>query len=193
MTNQQIFEISLIAVSLAMDAFAVAVSSGVILKQMKLKHAMRIASFFGFFQALMPVIGWISGRTFYKYICSCEHWIAFVLLSAVGGKMIYEALQSDKEANFDPLNVYVLFMLAIATSIDALAAGVTFSFLNIDIWQSVFLIGTITFIISLIGTQIGKTFGHLFENQLEILGGIILIGIGIKILIQHKVLIKATS
>ncbi len=182
-------EIVLIAVGLAMDAFAVAVSSGVTLRKMKLRHAMRIAAFFGFFQALMPLLGWLTGRAFRQYICTYDHWIAFILLAIIGGKMIYEARRSrDEETVSDPLNVYVLFTLAIATSIDALAVGVTFSFLDVDIWQSIGVIGAITFVVSFIGTQLGKTFGHLFENRLEIIGGLILIGIGLKILVHHQFL-----
>jgi len=189
MTAAQITEICLIGVGLAMDAFAVAVSSGVTLQRMKLRHAMRIAGFFGFFQALMPLLGWLGGRAFRQYICAYDHWVAFMLLVAIGGKMIYESRRTaDEDTLVDPLNVYILFTLAIATSIDALAVGVTFSFLNVDIWQSIGVIGAITFVVSFIGTQIGKTFGHLFENRLETFGGLILIGIGIKILIHHQFL-----
>ncbi|MBT3295140.1 MAG: manganese efflux pump [Verrucomicrobia bacterium] len=187
MTTAQIIEIVLLALGLAMDAFAVAVSSGVTLRNMELRHAMRIAAFFGFFQAVMPLLGWAGGRAFRQYICAYDHWIAFVLLTIVGGKMIYDARRPDDDAVVsDPLNVYVLFTLAIATSIDALAVGVTFSFLEVDIWHSIGVIGAITFVVSFIGTQIGKRFGHLFENQLEIFGGLILIGIGLKILIHHQ-------
>ena len=189
MTTAQIIEIILIAVGLAMDAFAVAVSSGVTLKKMRLRHAMRIAAFFGFFQAIMPLLGWLTGRAFRQYICTYDHWVAFLLLSGIGGKMIYEARRpADDQSVSDPLNVYVLFTLAIATSIDALAVGVTFSFLDVDIWHSIGVIGAITFVLSFIGTQVGKTFGHLFEHRLETLGGMILVGIGLKILIHHQFL-----
>ena len=185
----QFIEIALIAFGLAMDAFAVAVSSGVTLRKMRLRHAMRIAAFFGFFQAIMPLLGWLTGRAFRRHSCTYDHWVAFVLLSVIGSKMIYEARRPpDEDSVSDPLNVYVLFTLAIATSIDALAVGVTFSFLDVHIWQSIGVIGAVTFVVSFIGTQIGTTFGHLFENRLEVLGGLILIGIGLKILVHHQFL-----
>ena len=180
-------EILFIGIGLAMDAFAVSVTSGITLKKMRLPHAMRIAIFFGAFQAIMPLLGWLGGRCFRQYICSYDHWVAFVLLVIIGGKMIHEARRPATDGPAaDPLHVYVLFTLAIATSIDALAVGITFSFLDIDIWQAIGIIGAVTFVLSFAGTQIGKTFGHMFENKLEILGGIILIGIGLKILIHHQ-------
>jgi len=181
-----ILEIFLIGIGLAMDAFAVSVTSGVTLRRMRLHHAMRIALFFGVFQAIMPLLGWWSGRFFSGYIQQYDHWVAFILLAFVGGKMIYEAQVIGADASApDPLNVYVLFTLAIATSIDALAVGVTFSFLAVDIWQTIAIIGVVTFVLSFVGTQLGKSFGHLFENRLEMVGGLILIGIGTKILIHH--------
>ncbi len=178
-------EISLIAVGLAMDAFAVSVASGITIKRMKLHHAMRIAIFFGGFQALMPLLGWICGETFKGVISEVDHWVAFGLLSAIGGKMIYEARKIGNEQSIDPLNVYVLFTLAIATSIDGLVVGVTRPLMEVQIMHAIAIIGGLTFVISLAGVQIGKRYGHLFENRFEIIGGLVLIGIGVKILIQH--------
>lgn len=178
-------EIVLIGLGLAMDAFAVSVASGIILKTMKFRHAFRIAAFFGFFQALMPILGWLAGLSFRVYIQAFDHWIAFGLLGFIGGKMIWDSLHCGDEGCFDPLDFYVLFSLSIATSIDALAVGLTFSVLNILIWEAAVLIGAVTFAVCLAGTYIGTRFGHILEKKIEIAGGIILIGLGIKILIEH--------
>jgi putative Mn2+ efflux pump MntP len=174
----------LIAVGLAMDAFAVSVGSGIAIRRMHIKHAMLIASFFGVFQAVMPLIGWLAGREAAAFVSSCDHWIAFGLLTFVGGKMIWEAVtaKEDDEA-FDPLNMYVLFVLAIATSIDAFAVGVSLSFLDVTIMRPVFVIGGITFVMSFAGTYIGDMFGHLCEKKLLIVAGLVLIGMGVKILL----------
>ena len=168
-----------------MDAFAVSVASGATARQMKLRHAMRMAAFFGAFQAIMPLLGWAAGRMFQEYIRDFDHWVAFILLAVVGGRMIREARKLGDKATGDPLDVFVLFTLAIATSIDALAVGVTFSFPNVDVWHAAGIIGAVTFVLSFLGSQIGKSFGHLLENRVEVVGGIILIGIGLKILIHH--------
>jgi putative Mn2+ efflux pump MntP len=180
----------LIGIGLAMDAFAVSVTSGITIHKMKLKHALRIAFFFGTFQALMPFIGWHLGRIASEPVKEYDHWIAFVLLTAIGGKMIWEAVHGDKneEERKDPLNVYVLFMLAIATSIDALAVGVSFSLLGLKILMPVVVIGAVTFLMSIAGVYIGDHFGKRASSDLmEILGGIILIGIGSKILLSQIV------
>jgi len=174
-----------IAFALAMDAFAVSVTSGIAIRRMRLRYAMRIAAFFGLFQAIMPLLGWLGGQWFRRQICAYDHWIAFVLLGFVGGKMIHEARRLDTESVADPMNIYVLFSLAIATSIDALAVGVTFSFLEVQIGAAIAIIGIVTFVISFVGTQLGKTFGHIFESKFEVIGGLILIGMGTKILIHH--------
>lgn len=177
----------LIGLGLAMDAFAVAVSSGVTIKNMHIRHALRIGLFFGAFQALMPLTGWFLGSYARDYISAYDHWIAFAILSVIGAKMIYEAViirESEKES--DPLNIYVLFILAIATSLDALAVGITFSLLDMAILTPVIIIGVTTFVLSFAGTYIGNAFGHRFdESKLEIAGGLILIGIGLKILLEH--------
>jgi len=180
-------EITIIGIGLAMDAFAVSVTSGVSIKKMELKHALTIALFFGGFQAIMPIIGWGGGLLFKDYINSFAHWIAFVILALIGIKMIYDSTKLKEESDeSNPQNIYVLFSLAVATSIDALAVGITFSCLNYNIWEAAALIGIITFIISFIGTQLGKKLGHhLGEYKVEILGGVILIGIGIKIVLER--------
>ena len=168
-----------------MDAFAVSITSGITIQQLKINNALRIAFFFGAFQAIMPLVGWLAGLGLRSLISNVDHWIAFGLLSFIGCKMIYEAvtIQSEEKA-INPLNVYVLLMLSIATSIDALAVGVSFAFLNIAIVTPILVIGTITFILSFLGVFIGDRIGHLFENKIEIIGGLILIGIGLKILVE---------
>ena len=181
------FQIIIIAIGLAADAFAVSVSSGAIIEKLHLRHALSIALFFGFFQGLMPWIGWKIGILASDLIRSVDHWLAFIILCFIGGKMIYESrkLKDEIERTINPLNIYVLFTLAIATSIDALAVGITFSFLNVSIVEPVIIIGLITFVFSLAGTYIGEFFGHIFEDKIEFAGGLILIGIGTKILIEH--------
>ena len=183
-----ICSIFLIALALAMDAFAVSISSGITISRMhlRLRHALLIASFFGAFQGIMPFIGWHVGHGIKPFIAGWDHWIAFLLLFAVGAKMIFDACtgsQNDKRS--DPLNIYVLFVLSIATSIDALAVGLTLSLVNLSIIFPVLVIGAITFVMSFIGTYLGSIFGHLFERKVEIVGGLMLIGIGVKILVQH--------
>ena len=178
--------IFVIAIGLAMDCLAVSVSSGCAIRNLRIGHALQIALFFGFFQALMPIIGWLAGLTLRDLVMEVDHWMAFLLLGAIGSKMIYEAQKLDLEKKGrDPLNLYVLFMLSVATSIDALAVGVTFAFLNVSILLVVLIIGLVTFVISLIGVFVGDCMGHFFEKKMEVIGGFLLIGIGTKILIEH--------
>ena len=181
----QLPEIFLIAIGLAADSFAVSVSSGAIIAKMRLRHAIRIALFFSFFQGLMPWIGWKIGGLASVSFQAVDHWLAFAILSFIGGKMVYESRNSAEEEESDPLNLYILFTLAIATSIDALAVGVTFSFLDISIATPILIISFVTFFFSFTGTYIGQFFGHIFEDKIEFIGGLILIGIGCKILIEH--------
>jgi putative Mn2+ efflux pump MntP len=157
------------------------------MKKINYVHGAIIALFFGVFQSLMPLIGWLVGSRFSSYITQFDHWIAFILLVLIGGNMIRESLQEDEEEEEqeDRLDYKELFLLAIATSIDALAVGITFAFLQVEIISSVLLIGIITFVISFAGVIIGNIFGSRFKNKAEILGGIILILIGIKILLEH--------
>ncbi|MBN1270378.1 MAG: manganese efflux pump [Kiritimatiellae bacterium] len=175
-----------IALGLTMDTFAVSVAGGVAIKEMRLRHAMLIAAAFGLAQALMPLAGWVGGHWARAWIASCDHWIAFGLLALVGSKMIYEARHTleEREAR-NLLDPRILLMLAFATSIDALAVGLTLSFLNVSILLPVLVIGVVTFLMSLAGTYTGNTLGHLFEGKLETVGGLILIGIGVKILVEH--------
>jgi putative Mn2+ efflux pump MntP len=182
-----IITIFLIAVGLAMDAFAVSIGNGIILKEVKIKDALKTGAFFGGFQALMPVIGWLCGMAFSQYITTIDHWIAFGLLVFIGGNMIKESFSSEDEGQDkkDPNNLKVLLVMAIATSIDALAVGVSFAMVGTHITIPAIMIGVITFIISFIGVFIGKRVGEVFEKKAELFGGIILIGIGIKILLEH--------
>jgi putative Mn2+ efflux pump MntP len=180
--------IIIIAVGLAMDAFAVSVVSGSAYKQLKIQHAFRIAVFFGGFQAIMPLIGSLAGISIKEYIAGYDHWVAFALLSAVGAKMIYESFKiASDEKNFNPENILVLLVLSVATSIDALVVGITLSFLQVSIATAVIIIGLVTFTLSYLGVLIGKRFGHFFENKIEALGGLVLIGLGAKILFEHLV------
>ena len=180
------FEIFLLAIGLAMDAFAVSVASGIAMKNFHVGHALRMATAFGLFQAVMPVIGWLAGLGMQSFMSRFDHWVAFALLAVVGVKMLYEATRMEEaETASNPFGFYVLFLLALATSIDALAVGITFAMLGAAIITPVAVIGTVTFILSLAGVRIGTVSGHFFEKKIEILGGLVLIGIGLKILIQH--------
>jgi putative Mn2+ efflux pump MntP len=177
-----------IGIALSMDAFAVSISSGVTICKMHLRHALRIAAFFGAFQAFMPIAGWSVGRFAADYIVAFDHWVAFTLLALIGGKMSWDAIanKEKEEERADPLNLYILLTLAFATSIDAAAVGISLSFLKVDIIQPSVIIGIITFIVSLVGTFIGCKFGDRFGSKIEIIGGLVLIGIGIKIVIEHQ-------
>jgi putative Mn2+ efflux pump MntP len=182
----ELLSVVLIAVGLSMDAFAVSITSGCTIRCLKIKHAFRIALFFGLFQAIMPLIGWLAGMGLKNYVEAFDHWIAFVLLAFIGGKMIYEAVWiTEVEKKCDPLNLTILLGLAIATSIDALAVGVTFAFIKIPIITPALIIGLITFCISLGGVYIGNKIGNRLGSKMEVIGGLILIGIGLKILLQH--------
>lgn len=182
-------ELFLIGVGLSMDAFAVAICKGLNMRgKINFKHAAIIALFFGGFQAIMPLIGYFLGIGFEKYITRIDHWIAFILLCFIGGKMIVEAIKEwnevDKQEE-DRLDIKELFILAVATSIDALAVGITFAFLNVNIWSAISIIGTTTFVISIIGVVIGNKFGSKYKSKAELVGGIILVLIGAKILLEH--------
>jgi len=181
-------ELFLIAIGLSMDAFAVAICKGLNMRKLNYKNTFIIAAFFGGFQGLMPLIGWFLGRQFAQYITGFDHWIAFILLAFIGGQMILEALKKENEKCDidDHLDIKELFMLAIATSIDALAVGITFALIpNTNIWVSIILIGIITFVLSIVGVFIGNKFGARFKSKAEFAGGFILILIGAKILFEH--------
>lgn len=186
MSSEEIF---LIATGLAMDSLAVSIAAGVILPKVGVKDGFKIPFFMGFFQAFMPLIGWLFGRRFHSYIADFDHWVAFAILSFLGGKMIYESLKRDILDNepFDPTRLLTLLGLAVATSIDALAVGVSFACLRIEIKMPLIIIGTITFVLSYFGIFFGNRFGKRFDLKIELIGGIILIGIGSKILIEHLI------
>lgn len=177
-----LISIFLLSIGLAMDAFSVSITRGLTLK-CNIKYALTIAIFFGGFQALMPVLGWYSGMQLQSLISTVAPWIAFILLALIGIKMIYESFSSEEECNVFSLKE--LLVLSIATSIDAFAVGVTFAILNISIITPIIIIGLVTFVLSFIGVYIGKNMGHLFGNKIEILGGLILIAIGLKILLEN--------
>src|SRR4030042_5715805 len=181
-----IIQILLIAIGLAMDALAVSITYGITIKQQKINNALKIGLSFGSFQAFMPLIGWLAGLTLRDLISGVDHWIAFGLLSLIGCKMIYESTKMGGEKKETvSLSLWMLLMLSIATSIDALAVGISFAFLNISIVTPIIVIGTVTFMLSFLGVLIGNKAGHFFERKIEVIGGLILIGIGIKILIEH--------
>ncbi len=175
----------LMSLGLAADAFAVSLTSGFAIRHIKVHKALKIALFFGIFQGIMPLIGWLTGLTFREFLANFDHWIAFILLAFIGSKMIYEALYEDEEKPFNPLDSYTLLLLAIATSIDALAAGLGLSVIKMSILLACTMIGVITFLVCFIGVYLGHQFGSLFNQKIEILGGITLIGVGFKILIAH--------
>ena len=180
-----IVKLLFIAVSLAMDAFAVSVCKGLNMKKINYKHAVIIGGFFGVFQAVMPLIGWAVGKQFADLVTSVSHWIAFGLLVFIGGKMLIEAIKGgDDEEVPDGLDYKELFVLAVATSIDALAVGVVFAFENVKIVPSVLLIGVVTFVLSVIGVAVGNRFGAKYNKRAEIAGGVILILLGTKILLE---------
>lgn len=183
-------ELLLIAVGLSMDAFAVAVCKGLKMRRLDIGKTAVIALFFGGFQALMPLLGWALGKQFEHYITSIDHWIAFFLLLFIGGKMIIESFKKDKDSDEKPeyeekLDLKELTLMAVATSIDALAVGVTFAFLQVNILTSITVIGSVTFILSALGVGVGHKFGVKYKNKAELCGGIILVLIGIKILLEH--------
>ena len=180
-----LIELFLIAVGLSMDAFAVSVCKGLAMPKCTFKKAAIVGLWFGGFQALMPAIGYVLGAQFQEAIASIDHWIAFVLLALIGGNMIHEALDNDEEEADASLDVKTMFLLAVATSIDALAIGITFAFLKVNIIPAVCFIGIVTFIISFSGVKIGNVFGARYKNKAEIVGGIILILLGLKILLEH--------
>ncbi len=179
-----IWEIIVIGIGLSMDAFAVSVCKGLSVRKIKPKHSLIAGAYFGGFQALMPVIGWLLGRQFESLIKSFDHWIAFVLLGLIGANMIREAFSEEENQN-DSFSPKTMLPLAVATSIDALAVGVTFAFLDVSIVPAALCIGVTTFILSAAGIRTGAVFGARFQAKAEIAGGIVLILMGIKILIEH--------
>lgn len=182
-------ELLLIGVGLSMDAFAVAICKGLGMSRLNMKQAAVIALFFGAFQAIMPFIGWAAGSWLADLITPIDHWVAFVLLAFVGGKMLWDAFHEQDDDDPDEMDAKLdlkeLLMLAIATSIDALAVGITFAFLQVSIVPSITIIGCTTFVISFAGVAVGHIFGARFEKPATIVGGVVLILIGVKILLEH--------
>ena len=196
-------ELFLIGVGLSMDAFAVSICKGLSMKKIDYRYALVIAAFFGGFQALMPLIGWALGSQFERFITPIDHWIAFVLLAFIGGKMLLDAIRGgEAEAEAEgsaageaadgsesggrsKIDYKELLMLAVATSIDALAVGITFAFLGVNIWVAIAVIGVTTFVISFFGVVVGNQFGSRFEKPATIVGGVVLILIGLKVLLEH--------
>lgn len=180
-------ELFILALALSMDAFAVSICKGLSMPKLNKKHAVIVGLYFGFFQGFMPVIGYFLGFYFRGTIASIDHWIAFILLSVIGINMIKEAMTTcpcDDELNAS-VDVKTMLVLAIATSIDALAVGITFAFLQVQLLTAVSIIGITTFLLSIVGVKVGNVFGTKYKNKAEITGGIVLILIGVKILIEH--------
>jgi ZIP family zinc transporter len=184
-----LLSILLIALGLAMDAFAVSITSGITIKNLKARHALLVGAAFGIFQAVMPVLGWLLGQWAYRWISAVDYWIAFGLLLFVGGHMIIQAMQPEDEETGpkNPLHLPTLLMLAVATSIDAFAIGISLSMLRVSILQPVLIIGLVTFALSFAGVYFGRLFGHLNEKKMEVFGGLVLIGLGTKMLIEHLI------
>jgi len=181
-----IFSIILIAVGLSMDSFAVSIVNGLMIPKLRFTKAVIIAFSLAFFQAAMPLVGWLLGSVVEADIKSIDHWVAFILLSFIGAKMIYESRQDEKEIETkDAIKTTTLISQSIATSIDALAVGISFAFLEINIYQSIIIIGIVTFLFSMIGLKLGKSFGDHLKSKAELFGGVLLILIGLKILIEH--------
>ena len=179
------FDLFLIALALSMDAFAVAICKGLSVKKVGAKHILTVGIYFGGFQALMPLIGFLLGFKFERFIVSIDHWIAFVLLAVIGGGMIREAIAGGEDEANDSFSFKTMLPLALATSIDALAVGISFAFLGVDIVTAALLIGVTTFVISGAGIVVGNIFGAKYKSKAELAGGIVLILIGLKILLEH--------
>lgn len=182
-------ELVLIGVGLSMDAFAVSICKGLAMRKVNKKQAVVIGLFFGGFQALMPFLGWLLGSQFERYITSIDHWIAFILLGLIGGKMMMEAVKKEETEEIKqmdpPLDLKEMFLLAVATSIDALAVGITFAFLQYPIVEAISAIGVTTFAISIGGVYVGNFFGNKYKSKAEFVGGLILVLIGLRILLTH--------
>lgn len=182
-------ELVLIGVGLSMDAFAVSICKGLAMRKVNKKQAVVIGLFFGGFQALMPFLGWLLGSQFERYITSIDHWIAFILLGVIGGKMMMEAVKKEEAEEIKqmdpPLDLKEMFLLAVATSIDALTVGITFAFLQYPIVEAISVIGVTTFAISIGGVYVGNFFGNKYKSKAEFVGGLILVLIGLRILLTH--------
>lgn len=180
-----LFDLIVTAIALSMDAFAVSVGKGLSVQTIRPKHSLIVGAYFGGFQALMPLLGWLLASSFAEYIRRFDHWIAFVLLALIGANMIREALSKEEEKMNASFDVKTMLPLAVATSIDALATGVTFAMTDTNIWLAIAVVGATTFAFSAVGLRIGNLFGRKYQAKAELLGGVILILMGIKILVEH--------
>lgn len=181
-------ELFIIAIGLSMDAFAVSICKGLSVCRVRPKNALAVALWFGGFQALMPVLGYFLGVSFADFVSAVDHWIAFVLLGIIGGKMLVESFEKDENCEVNPdFTFRTMLVMAVATSIDALAVGVSFAFLKVNIWTAVLLIGLTTGVLSVVGIYLGNVFGSRYKSKAEFAGGLILIGMGLKILLEHTV------
>ena len=180
-----LWELFVIAVGLSMDAFAVSICKGLSTPRLRLRHSLICGGYFGLFQALMPTLGWLLGVQFQAMIASLDHWIAFILLGIIGVNMIRESRENEEESVDSSFAFRTMLPLAVATSIDALAVGGTFAFLQVDIVPAVLFIGCTTFVISAVGVKVGAVFGARFQHQAELLGGVVLVLMGVKILAEH--------
>jgi len=185
----RLWEILVVAVGLAMDAFAVSVGKGLATKRLGLRHPLLAGAWFGAFQLLMPLVGAFLGSRFRRYIDSFDHWVAFLLLAAIGGKMVWEALHEGEGAADDAWGVQAMLVLAVATSVDAMAAGLSFAFLDVSLFTPCLLIGAVTFALSAGGVVLGRRFGDRLGGKAEAVGGVLLVLIGMKILAEHSGLI----
>ena len=175
-----------LALALAMDAFAVALGTGTVLARLTGRHIFRLGFHFGLFQALMPVVGWLAGQTVVRFVSAWDHWIAFALLVLIGGRMIHEALSGEEKADDrDPTRGLSLVMLSVATSIDALAVGFSLSVIGVSIWFPAVIIGLVAGALTVVGLLVGRRLGDLWGPRVEVLGGIVLIAIGVRILCEH--------
>ena len=179
-------ELLIIAVGVSMDAFAVSICKGLSVRALQPRHSATTALWFGGFQALMPVIGYFLASSFANFVASVDHWIAFILLAIIGGKMLKDSFEKDESCEVNPdFSFKTMFAMAVATSIDALAVGVSFAFLKVNIWYAVLLIGIITGAFSAVGIYIGNLFGSKYKYKAEFVGGFILVAMGLKILLEH--------
>lgn len=185
MDLENLAELILIAIGLSFDTFAVSISTGLAINQLKFQQGVRIALVLAVFQGMMPFLGWLGGRQIAHYVEDYDHWVAFALLGALGLKMVVDAFSKEEEKSFNPLVISVLIGMAIATSIDALVVGVTLAFINVNIYLAIGIIGFVTFLASMLGMLLGKNVQGHFGKKVEILGGLILLGIGTKILFEH--------
>ena len=180
-----ILELFILAVGLSMDAFAVTVCKGLAIGKINMKHALIVGLWFGGFQALMPLVGYLLGSSFAEYIAAVDHWIAMILLALIGVNMVRESRDKDPEHADPSLGFKTMLVMAVATSIDALAVGVTFAFLEVRILPAVSFIGVVTFLLSALGVKIGSIFGTKYKSKAELTGGVILILLGLKIFLEH--------